>query len=86
MRIFIYKSIFISILLILIFKLTIGHTIKSYEKKFYENFDKQNVENIKEKIRKELRSAIQKDKMLNDSDTLLIKKFLLKIKNEISDD
>ena len=84
MRIFFYKSIFISFLIIVIFKLTVSSTIKSYEKKIYENFNKKNIELIKDKIRNEVRVAIDKENYFEKDDILLINKFLSKIQSELS--
>mgnify|MGYP006145502879 CR=1 FL=1 len=84
MKIFFYKSIIISFLIVVIFKLTISSTIQSYEKKIYENFNKQNIELIKDKIRSEIESAIKKENYLKKNDVLLINKFFSKIRNELS--
>jgi hypothetical protein len=84
MKIFFYKSIIISFLIVVIFKLTISSTIQSYEKKIYENFNKQNIELIKDKIRGEIESAIEKENYLKKNDVLLINKFFSKIRNELS--
>jgi len=85
MKIFIYKSLIVSLLIIIIFKVTVSSTIKNYEKKIYESFNKEKIEFIKEKIRFELKSAIKKENYLNKEDAILIKKFLIKINNEIYD-
>lgn len=85
MKIFIYKSLIVSLLIIIIFKVTVSSTIKNYEKKIYESFNKEEIEFIKEKIRFELKSAIKKENYLNKEDAILIKKFLIKINNEIYD-
>ena len=45
---------------------------------------KENAEQIKEKIREQLNTAIKKGNYLDDQDAILINKFLNKIKNEIS--
>ena len=84
MKIFFYKSIIISFLIVVVFKLTISSTIQSYEKKIYENFNKQNIELIKDKIRSEIESAIKKENYLKKNDVLLINKFFSKIRNELS--
>ncbi len=47
------------------------------------NLDKSTAEILKDKIRSELRSGIEKDKILSDEDAVLIKKFLEKISSEI---
>ncbi len=46
---------------------------------------KENIESIKNKIRSELKQGLEKDRILNDEDRLLIYKFYLKIKNEFKD-
>ena len=84
MRIFIYKSLIISFLAIIVFKLTISKTIQNYEKKFYENFSQAKLEFYKDKARKEIKNAIKKDKFLSSEDALLIEQFINKIKSEIS--
>ena len=47
------------------------------------NLDKSTAEILKDKIRSELRSGIEKDKILSDEDAVLIKKFIEKISSEI---
>ena len=47
------------------------------------NLDKSTAEVLKDKIRSELRSGIEKDKILSDEDAVLIKKFMEKISSEI---
>ena len=47
------------------------------------NLDKSTAEVLKEKIRSELKSGIEKDKILSDEDAILIKKFIEKISSEL---
>ncbi len=47
------------------------------------NLDKSTAEVLKDKIRSELKSGIEKDKILSDEDAVLIKKFIEKISSEI---
>ena len=84
MRTFIYKSLIISFLAIIVFKFTISRTINSYEKKFYENFNREKVEFFKSKIRDEMRNAIKKDNYLNNDDAILIKEFIDKVRSDLS--
>ena len=84
MKIFIYKSMIVSVLAIVIFKVTIGSAIKNYEKKIYESFNKEKIEYFKDKIRGELNNALKKENYLKKEDAILINKFLSKIKKEIS--
>ena len=84
MKLFIYKSIIVSFLIILIFKATIGSVIKNYEKKIYESFNKEKLEYVKEKIRGELNNALEKENYFSKEDAILINKFLTKIRDELS--
>ena len=84
MKIFIYKSMIITFLIVVIFNLTINKTIKKYEKKIFENINKEKIEYFKEKIRDEIKSSLQKDKILNEEDALLLNKFYQKIIKEIN--
>ena len=82
MKIFVYKTLFIAIIFFIIFHLTFGHLLKSY-KKFYNNFSSEKINSLKEKVREELTNALEKDKILNDSDADLLKKIFIKLQNEI---
>ena len=84
MKIFIIKSLFIFVSIFILFKATVGSLISSYEEKFSYYFSKANSTIIKDKMRKEMQSAIAKDKYLDDDDAKLIGEFITKIKNEIS--
>ena len=85
MKIFLYKSLFVFFLTLILFKLTIGKLITSYEKKFDLLLSKEFLMKTKTKIREEMRASIEKDRILNEADALLINKFLNKINKEISD-
>jgi len=78
MKIFLYKSLLIFLLVLILFKLTIGKLITNYEKKFDELLSKEYVNKIKIEIREEIRAGIEKDNILNAEDAQLINKFLIK--------
>ncbi len=46
---------------------------------------KKNIELIKNKIRSEIKSGLDKDKILNEEDKVLLYKFYLKLKNEFDE-
>tara|TARA_B100000674_G_scaffold457686_1_gene433301 strand:- start:11 stop:289 length:279 start_codon:yes stop_codon:yes gene_type:complete len=48
------------------------------------SLDKETAEMIKEKVRSEIKSGLEKDKILSDEDALLIKKFIRKISSELN--
>ncbi len=84
MKIFLYKSLLIFLLVLILFKLTIGKLITNYEKKFDELLSKEYVNKVKIEIREEIRAGIEKDNILNAEDAQLINKFLIKLQREIS--
>ena len=47
------------------------------------SLDKGTAEMIKNKIRSELKSGLEKEKILSDEDAILIKKFILKVSSEL---
>ena len=50
--------------------------------KFLALTDKENIEQVKNKIRLEISKGLDKDKILNEEDKMLLYKFYLKIKDE----
>lgn len=84
MRLFIYKTLFIFICILIVFKLTIGSLLNTIESKIENISSKENITLIKKKIIIELNDSLKKDKILKDEDAILIKKFLNKISKEIS--
>ncbi len=84
MKIFVYKALFIFVCIFLLFQLTIGVKIKQFERELDNFKSKENIENIKNKIRKELRSAVEKENYLSDDDAKLINEFINKLKQELS--
>ena len=85
MRIFIYKSLFLMILIYILFQLTIGYTVKKIKGEIYNLKSKENIEFIKNKIRDEIDAAIKKDNFLDERDKKLINDFIKKIKKELQD-
>tara|TARA_B100000029_G_scaffold197369_1_gene195452 strand:+ start:869 stop:1168 length:300 start_codon:yes stop_codon:yes gene_type:complete len=47
--------------------------------------NKENIEQIKDKIRSEIKKGLLKDKIINEEDKILFYKFYLKIKNEFQE-
>ena len=84
MKIFVYKALFVFVCIFLLFQLTIGVKIKQFERELDNFKSKENIENIKNKIRKELRSAVEKENYLSDDDAKLINEFINKLKQELS--
>ena len=84
MKIFIYKTVIVSLFIVVIFKLTISSLVTSYEKKIYENLNKERIEFVKGKLRSEIKNGLAKNKILSNEDALLIKKIFDKIRTEIN--
>ena len=83
MKIFIYKTLFIFLLIFITFHLTFNFAVRTVERKIDVIGSKENIEVYKEEIRKQLRNSINKDQLINKEDAILLRKFLDKIKSEI---
>ena len=84
MKIFLYKFVIILFGIFLLFEITIGSKIKFYERNFKNLYSKTNIENIKLKIREEMKSAVKSERYLNPEDSALIGQFIEKIQKEIN--
>ena len=83
MKIFIYKSIFVAIIVFILFQITFGFMIRNYENKFYNSLSKDKITYFKDKIRLEINKGLEKDRILSQEDAVLFKKFLDKINTEL---
>ena len=83
MKIFIYKTLFIFLLIFITFHLTFNFAVRTVERKIDVIGSKENIEVYKEEIRKYLHNSIKKDQLINKEDAILLRKFLDKIKSEI---
>ena len=84
MKLFVYKTLFIFVSIFIIFQLTIGLKINQFEKKIEKFKSEENIENVKNKIRKELRNGIKKENYLTPEDAKLINDFINKLNKELS--
>ena len=83
MKIFIYKTIFATLCLFILYQLTIGKKIDNYEHSLRNLTNDQGRELIRNKIRGELKKAIVKDQILKPEDREILKQFIAKIQNEL---
>ena len=84
MKIFVYKTIFVLVGIYILYQFTLGTKIESYER-YLKNFtNDQGREQIRNKIRDELRKANSKDQILRKEDKKLLKEFIAKIQNELN--
>tara|TARA_Y200000002_G_C22092166_1_gene419044 strand:+ start:88 stop:351 length:264 start_codon:yes stop_codon:yes gene_type:complete len=85
MKQFIYKTAIIVIAIILLFEFTIGNKISQIYEKVDVISTKEGRKDSVEKIRSEMKRAIEKDRYLSKEDAKLINDFLNKIRNELKD-
>ena len=84
MKIFVYKTLFVFVCVFIVFQLTFGAKIRQLNSELEEFKSKKNIENIKNKIRDELKNAVEKEKYLSPDDAKLINDFINKLKKELS--
>ena len=75
--------VFIFLMIILLFHLTVGPILKDAEQAISNINSKENVEYMKSKLRDELKNAIDKENYFKESDRKLIILFIDKIKSEL---
>ena len=84
MKIFVYKTLFIFLCVFLLFQLTFGIKIKQLNDELEKLKSQKNIENMKNKLRDELRNAISKENYLSPEDAKLINDFINKLQKELS--
>lgn len=84
MRIFIYKLLITLAGIYILFQLTIGLFVKEVKKNISKFSSSENISIVKDKIREEIKNGIKKEKILNESDSVLLKEFIEKISKEIN--
>ena len=84
MKVFIYKSLIVFFLVLVLFKITVGSLVNNYEKKMSLILSKENLKGIENKLKKEMQAGINKDRILNPADAKLLNKFFKKIQKEIT--
>lgn len=85
MKIFVYKTLFVSLLIFIIFHATIGYVIKTYESKIQNTFNTDKLNHFKDKLRVEIKKGLNKDRILNKDDSIIINNFIQKITKELND-
>ena len=82
MRIFIYKCIIVFLNLSYL-QFHIGKKIDQYESKLVYLLTDQGREQIRELIRKEIKNSLDNEKLLNEEDSVLLKKFINRLNKEL---
>lgn len=83
MKIFFYKSLIVVFLFLVTFHFSFNYVYKKIGTKINDTFSKDKIENIKDKIRSEAKTAINKDVYINSEDAKIINNFLNKIKSDL---
>ena len=84
MRIFLYKLFITLALVFILYKITIGQTIKQIETKLEYLSSKDNITFLKEKLRDEIRSSLTKERYINKEDAELLNSFIKKIQDDLN--
>ena len=84
MKIFVYKALFVFVCIFLLFQFTVGYQLKQLQSRLEQFKSKENIENVKNKLRKEMKNAVEKENYLNEVDAKLINQFINKIRQELS--
>ena len=84
MKLFLIKSIIIFFGLFVLFKITIDSAINNLQKEVENQISNEKIILIKDKIRKEMKNGIEKDRILSPDDAKLLGKFFNKLLKEIN--
>ena len=84
MKIFVYKALFVFVCIFILFQLTVGVKIKQLNNQLNQLKSQKNIYYLKNKLRNELKNAVEKENYLSPEDAKLINDFLNKIKKELS--
>ena len=76
MRMFIYKCIVVFIGIYLTYNFTIGKKIDQYESKMVYLLTDQGREQVRQLIRKEIKNSLDNENLLNEEDSILLRKFM----------
>tara|TARA_B100000029_G_C17234188_1_gene836482 strand:- start:144 stop:371 length:228 start_codon:yes stop_codon:yes gene_type:complete len=68
----------------LLFQFTVGYQLKKFQGRLEQFKSKENIENVKNKLREEMKNAVKKENYLNEEDAKLINQFINKIRQELS--
>ena len=85
MKSFIYKTIIFVLAIILVYEFTIGKQINKYSNKINSLTSKEGRKETINKLRKEIKKGIKKERYLSKEDAELINKFFQKIQVEINE-
>ncbi len=79
MKIFVYKVVFLMFSLFLLFNFTIGYQVRKIEDKILNISSKNKIEEFKVKLKKEIKSGLEKENIFKEDEKKLVRDFLQKI-------
>jgi hypothetical protein len=82
MKLFFYKSLIVFIFFLIGFHFTFGIIKKEIKKEIMYFSSKENIEQIKNKIREEIKNGSNKESILNEEDVKLLKVYYDKLKKD----
>ena len=85
MKQFIYKTLIAVIAIVLVYELTIAKQIKEFTSQSEVLMTKEGRKDGVNKIREELKKAVNKERYLSKEDAKLLKDFINKIQSEINE-
>ena len=80
---FIYKCIVVFIGIYLTYNFTIGKKIDQYESKMVYLLTDQGREQVRQLIRKEIKNSLDNENLLNEEDSILLRKFMDRLSKEL---
>ena len=83
MKLFFYKSLLVFFLFLVGFHLSYNYIVRNIKNEISTLISKEKINSIKEKLKDEMKTAIDKDVYLDPADAILINKFLNKIKTDL---
>ena len=84
MKIYIYKLLIAVFFFYVLFELTIGTRIDYYTNKINFFSDEQSRNELKEKIKSEIKKGIEKENLFTDEEKVLISDFINKVNKELN--
>ena len=85
MRQFIYKMVVVVLAIILVYEFTIGKKISQFGRKIESVTSKEGRKETVNKLREEMKKAVNKERYLSEEDAKLINKFILKIQKKLKE-
>tara|TARA_Y100000816_G_C25610339_1_gene326460 strand:+ start:37 stop:297 length:261 start_codon:yes stop_codon:yes gene_type:complete len=83
MKIFLYKTLIVFFFIFIFYQFTIGVKIREVESKLNNLSSSENIELVKDKIRNEIKTGLNKENYFSDEDAQLLSDFLNKINSEL---